>query len=73
MNKTIKLYNVAENIRNIRLNNHLTQIEMADALGYSERTIRRLEANGTSDLNVINLIAATFNISAISILLAEDA
>ena len=68
MNETIKLNKVAENIRNLRLAYKLTQIEMADILGYSERTIRRLEANGTNDINVINLIAITFKISAISIL-----
>ena len=37
-------------------------------LGYSERTIRRLETNGTYDLYVINLIAETFNIPVVSIL-----
>jgi len=68
MNETIKLNKVAENIRNLRLAYKLTQIEMADILGYSERTIRRLETNGTYDINVINLIAITFKISAISIL-----
>ena len=59
---------IAESIRNVRLQNHLTQIEMADVLGYSERQIRRLETEGTYNLEVINLIASTFNISAMDIL-----
>ena len=57
-----------ENIKEIRLINNLTQIEMAEKLGYSERTIRRLESNGTYDIGVINLIAITFNVSALNIL-----
>ncbi len=68
MNKTIELNKIADNIRDVRLKNHLTQLEMALALGYSERTIRRLEANGTYDISVINVIAEVFNVPAISIL-----
>lgn len=68
MNMTVELNKIAENIRKVRLDNNLTQIEMADVLGYSERTIRRLETNGTNDINVINLIATAFKISAQSIL-----
>ena len=44
---------------------------MADILGYSERQIRRLEANGTSDINVINLIATKFDVSALDILSSD--
>lgn len=68
MNETVKLNIIADNIRKVRLDNQLTQIEMAEILGYSERTIRRLETNGTNDINVINLIATAFKVSAISIL-----
>ncbi|MBQ3253012.1 MAG: helix-turn-helix transcriptional regulator [Acholeplasmatales bacterium] len=68
MNKTIDSKRIARSIKEIRLANNLTQIEMADVLGYSERQIRRLETNGTYDINVINLIAITFNISAYDIL-----
>ena len=69
MSRTIDSFRIAENIKEIRLINNLTQIEMAEKLGYSERTIRRLESNGTYDIGVINLIAVTFNVSAASILL----
>lgn len=68
MNGLINPITIAENIKRIRQTNNLTQIEMADTLGYSERTIRRLETNGTYDLYVINLIAETFNIPVVSIL-----
>lgn len=69
MNRTIDSLRIAENIREIRLANNLTQIEMGERLGYSERTIRRLETNGTYDIGVINLIALTFDVTATSILL----
>lgn len=69
MNRTIDSLRIAENIRELRLINNLTQIEMGERLGYSERTIRRLETNGTYDISVINLIAIEFNVSAASILL----
>ena len=69
MNRTIDSLRIAENIKELRLINNLTQIEMGERLGYSERTIRRLETNGTYDISVINLIAIEFNVSAASILL----
>ena len=68
MNKTIDSKRIARSIKEIRLTNHLTQIEMAEVLGYSERQIRRLETDGTFDIGVINLIAMKFNVSAIDIL-----
>ena len=68
MNKTIDSKGIARSIKNVRLENNLTQIEMADVLGYSERQIRRLETNGTYNLEVLNLIALTFNVSIMDIL-----
>ena len=68
MTKTIDSIRIAENIRVIRLSMHLTQIQMGELLGYSERQVRRLETNGTLDIGVINLIAETFNVSALDIL-----
>jgi uncharacterized protein YggU (UPF0235/DUF167 family) len=41
---------------------------MAEVLGYSERQVRRLETDGTYNLEVINLIAKTFNVSVKDIL-----
>ena len=68
MNKIIDSKGIARSIKEIRLSNQLTQIEMAECLGYSERQIRRLETNGTFNLEVLNLIAITFDISVIDIL-----
>ena len=68
MNKTIDSKGIARSIKNVRLENNLTQIERADVLGYSERQIRRLETNGTYNLEVLNLIALTFNVSIMDIL-----
>lgn len=71
MQKTIDSLRIGKNIRSIRLANEMTQIEMGELLGYSERQIRRLETNGTYDINVINLIATTFDISALNILSSD--
>jgi transcriptional regulator with XRE-family HTH domain len=68
MNKTIDSKGIARSIKDVRLKNNLTQIEMADVLGYSERQIRRLETDGTFNLEVLNLIALTFNVSIMDIL-----
>ena len=68
MNKTIDSKGIARSIKEIRLSNQLTQIEMAECLGYSERQIRRLETDGTFNLDVLNLIAITFDISVLDIL-----
>ena len=59
---------IARNIREVRVANNLTQLEMAETLGYTERTIRRLETSGTDNISVINLIASKFNVSAMNIL-----
>ena len=71
MNKTIDSQGIARNIKQIRLSNNLTQVEMGDVLGYSERQIRRLETEGTYDIGVVNLIAMTFDISALDILVSR--
>ena len=68
MQKTIDSLRIGKNIKGLRLANHMTQIEMGELLGYSERQIRRLETNGTYDISVVNLIALTFNVSALNIL-----
>ena len=47
MQKTIDSLRIGKNIKELRLANQLTQIEIGERLGYSERQIRRLETNGT--------------------------
>ena len=68
MKKTIDSLRIARNIKEIRLANYMTQEEMAEVLGYSERQLRRLETYGTYNLYVINLIAETFDVSVTDIL-----
>ena len=68
MNRTNDSLRIARNIREVRVANNLTQLEMAETLGYTERTIRRLETSGTDNFSVINLIASKFNVSAMNIL-----
>ena len=68
MQKTIDSSRIGKNIKDLRLANCMTQIELGELLGYSERQIRRLETNGTYDIGVVNLIATTFNVSALNIL-----
>ncbi len=72
MNGTINSNVIAKNIKCIRLSNKLTQDAMALKLGYSVRQYRRLETKGTYNICVINLIAETFNIQAMGILLNEN-
>ena len=59
---------IASNIKTLRERLNLSQEEMAWKLGYSDRQLRRIERNGTNNISVINYIAITFNVPAISIL-----
>ena len=68
MQKTIDSLRIGQNIRKLRLANKMTQLKLGETLGYSERQIRRLETEGTYDIGVVNLIATTFNVSALNIL-----
>lgn len=73
MNGYIDSYGIAKKIKNARVKKGLTQLEMGELLGYSERQVRRLETEGTLNLGVINLIANAFEISLKSILFDGDA
>ena len=68
----IDSYRIAEKIKRVRLSRGLTQIEMGDILGYSERQVRRLESDGTLNLGVINLISEKFDLSSKSILFDDE-
>jgi transcriptional regulator with XRE-family HTH domain len=56
MEKTIDSLKIAKNIKRLRLLNFMTQEDMANILGYSERQVRRLETVGTYNLYIISLI-----------------
>lgn len=68
MSKLIDSRVVGDSIRALRLTNHLTQSDLAENIGYSTRNIRRIEANGTTNTDVINIFAEYFNVSALDIL-----
>ena len=72
MNGYIDSNRIAERIKHVRISRGLTQLEMGDKLGYSERQVRRLETEGTLNLGVINLISEVFNISCKDILFDEE-
>ena len=68
MDKVIDSLKIARSIRSLRERLCLTQVEMADILGYSERQMRRLETEGTSNLQVLNIISQAFEVSVWDIL-----
>ena len=72
MNGYLDSNRIAERIKHVRISRGLTQLEMGDKLGYSERQVRRLETEGTLNLGVINLISEVFNISCKDILFDEE-
>jgi len=68
---TIDANIIASNIKSLRENLKLSQEEMAWRLGYSDRQLRRIERDGTNSISVINYIATTFNVPAMSILVKD--
>jgi transcriptional regulator with XRE-family HTH domain len=68
MDKVIDSLKIARSIRSLRERLCLTQVEMADILGYSERQMRRLETEGTLNLQVLNIISQAFEVSVWDIL-----
>ena len=67
-NLEIDAKTIASNIKALRERLNLSQEAMAWKLGYSDRQLRRIERNGTNNISVINFIAVTFSVPAMSIL-----
>lgn len=67
-NLEIDAKTIASNIKALRERLNLSQEAMAWKLGYSDRQLRRIERNGTNSISVINFIAVTFSVPAMSIL-----
>ena len=59
---------IARVLKQLRVDNKLTQQELADILFCDIRQIRRYETEGTDKLTVVNLYAEQFNINSLSIL-----
>lgn len=68
MSKLIDSLLVGKSIKNLRLMNHLTQSDLATSIGYSIRTIRRIETEGTMSIDTVNTFADFFKVSALDIL-----
>ncbi len=73
MNQIVESRTIALNIKKLRLSRNMTQFDMGDLLGYSDRQIRRLEKEGTMNIEVVNLVAKVFSTSVESILFKQDA
>lgn len=63
---------IARYLKELRVNNGLTQQELADLLFCDIRQVRRYETDGTGKISVINLYASVFNTSTIGILTASQ-
>ena len=65
---------LARALKKIRVDNNLTQQELADMIYCDIRQIRRYETEGTDKLAVVNMYAEMFDLSSLSILsMAQDA
>lgn len=65
--------NVAKNITELRLLNNLTQLELAEKLNYSDKTVSKWErGESTPDISVLVQIAALFGVSLDYLVKAES-
>ncbi len=68
MSRLIDSRLIGQTIRQLRLQHHLTQSELAENIGYSTRNLRRIETDGTSSIDVVNTFAEYFGVEALDIL-----
>ena len=59
---------IGKSIKHLRLSRNWTQEYLAEYVGYSVRNLRRIENDGTSSIDVVNLFADIFEVSALDIL-----
>ena len=59
---------IGQTIKALRRQRGLTQDELADIVGYTVRNLRRIENNGTNSIDLVNVFADIFDVSAIDIL-----
>ena len=59
---------IGTSIKNLRKSRNWTQEQLADLVGYSVRNLRRIENEGTVNLDTVNTFADIFEVSAIDIL-----
>ena len=68
MSRLIDSRLIGQTIRQLRLQRHLTQSELAETIGYSTRNLRRIETEGTTNIDVVNTFAEYFGVEALGIL-----
>lgn len=68
MSKLIDSHLIGQNIKKLRLSHNWTQEYLAEEIGYCVRTLRRVENEGTDRIDVVNIFAAAFEVSALDIL-----
>ena len=68
MGTTINQRSIGQSIKSLRQLNNWTQEQLADKAFYSVRTIRRIENEGTTSIDVVNTFAEIFGVTAIDIL-----
>ena len=68
MRKLIDSRLIGNSIKSLRLRNRLTQYDLAEKVGYSVRNLRRIETFGTNNIDIVNLFASAFDVSALDIL-----
>ena len=68
MSKLVDTKKIGEGIKKLRIKRNLTQEFLASSVGYSTRSIRRIETQGTDSINVVNTFAEFFGVSALDIL-----
>ena len=59
---------IGQTIKHLRQSRHWTQDDLSNLTYYSVRSIRRIENTGTTDIDVVNVFAEAFEVSAIDIL-----
>lgn len=66
--KLIDSQMIGKSIKSLREVNNLTQVALAEKIGYSVRNLRRIEKDGTTKIDVVNTFACAFEVSALDIL-----
>ena len=68
MSKLIDSHLIGQSIKTLRQRRNWTQDQLADIVGYSVRNLRRIENDGTANIDVVNIFASIFEVSALDIL-----
>lgn len=68
MSNVIDLHLIGQSIKALRLSRRWTQDQLADIVGYSVRNLRRIENDGTASIDIVNMFAGIFQVSALDIL-----